>query len=185
MRGVPQIEVTFDIDANGIVNVSAKDLGTGKEQHITITAGSSMSDEEIDKAVKEAAEFEAQDKARKEAVDTRNEAESFVFQTEKALNDVGDKISADEKASVEADVQALKDILERTKDAELTSDQVAEIKAAQEKLMTGAQALFTKMYEQMQGANGAGPDMGNMGGADMGAQSAPEDDIIDGDFREV
>ena len=185
MRGVPQIEVTFDIDANGIVNVSAKDLGTGKEQHITITAGSSMSDEEIDKAVKEAAEFEAQDKARKEAIDTRNEAESFVFQTEKALNDVGDKISADEKASVEADVQALKDILERTKDAELTSDQVAEIKAAQEKLMTGAQALFTKMYEQMQGANAAGPDMSNMGGADMGAQSAPEDDIIDGDFREV
>ena len=191
MRGVPQIEVTFDIDANGIVNVSAKDLGTGKEQHITITAGSSMSDEEIDKAVKEAAEFEAQDKARKEAIDTRNEAESFVFQTEKALNDVGDKISADEKASVEADVAALKEILEKTKDAELTSDQVAEIKAAQEKLMTGAQALFTKMYEQMQGANGAGPDMSNMGGAaDMGAQSAgtqgmPEDDIIDGDFREV
>ena len=186
MRGVPQIEVTFDIDANGIVNVSAKDLGTGKEQHITITAGSSMSDEEIEKAVKEAAEFEAQDNARKEAIDTRNDAESFVFQTEKALNDVGDKISADEKASVEADVQALKDILERTKDTELTSDQVAEIKAAQEKLMTGAQALFTKMYEQMQGANGAGPDMSNMGGpADMGAQSAPEDDIIDGDFREV
>ena len=188
MRGVPQIEVTFDIDANGIVNVSAKDLGTGKEQHITITAGSSMSDEEIDKAVKEAAEFEAQDKARKEAIDTRNEAESFVFQTEKALNDVGDKISADEKASVEADVAALKEILEKTKDVELTSDQVAEIKAAQEKLMTGAQALFTKMYEQMQGANGAGPDMSNMGGAaDMGAQSAgtPEDDIIDGDFREV
>ena len=186
MRGVPQIEVTFDIDANGIVNVSAKDLGTGKEQHITITAGSSMSDEEIDKAVKEAAEFEAQDKARKEAIDTRNEAESFVFQTEKALNDVGDKISADEKASVEADVAALKDILEKTKDVELTSDQVAEIKAAQEKLMTGAQALFTKMYENMQGANGAGPDMSNMGGAaDMGAQGAPEDDIIDGDFREV
>ena len=186
MRGVPQIEVTFDIDANGIVNVSAKDLGTGKEQHITITAGSSMSDEEIDKAVKEAAEFEAQDKARKEAIDTRNEAESFVFQTEKALNDVGDKISADEKASVEADVAALKEILEKTKDVELTSDQVAEIKAAQEKLMTGAQALFTKMYESMQGANGAGPDMSNMGGAaDMGAQSAPEDDIIDGDFREV
>ncbi len=188
MRGVPQIEVTFDIDANGIVNVSAKDLGTGKEQHITITAGSSMSDDEIDRAVKEAAEFEAQDKARKEAIDARNEAESFVFQTEKALNDVGDKISADEKASVEADVAALKEILERTKDAELTSDQVAEIKAAQEKLMTGAQALFTKMYENMQGANGAGPDMSNMGGAaDMGAQSAgaPEDDIIDGDFREV
>ena len=89
MRGVPQIEVTFDIDANGIVNVSAKDLGTGKEQHITITASSNMSDDEIDKAVKEAAEFEAQDKKRKEAIDTRNEADSFVFQTEKALNEVG------------------------------------------------------------------------------------------------
>ena len=188
MRGVPQIEVTFDIDANGIVNVSAKDLGTGKEQHITITAGSSMSDEEIDKAVKEAAEFEAQDKARKEAIDTRNEAESFVFQTEKALNDVGDKISADEKASVEADVAALKEILERTKDAELTADQVAEIKAAQEKLMTGAQALFTKMYEQMQGANGAagaGPDMSGMGSAADQTAADNNDDIIDGDFREV
>ena len=188
MRGVPQIEVTFDIDANGIVNVSAKDLGTGKEQHITITAGSSMSDEEIDKAVKEAAEFEAQDKARKEAIDTRNEAESFVFQTEKALNDVGDKISADEKASVEADVAALKEILEKTKDAELTADQVAEIKAAQEKLMTGAQALFTKMYEQMQGANGAagaGPDMSGMGSAADQTAADNNDDIIDGDFREV
>ncbi len=184
MRGVPQIEVTFDIDANGIVNVSAKDLGTGKEQHITITAGSSMSDDEIDRAVKEAAEFEAQDKARKEAIDTRNEAESFLFQTEKALNDVGDKISADEKASVEADAAALKEILEKTKDVELTSEQVAEIKAAQEKLMTGAQALFTKMYEQMQGANGAGPDMSNMGGA-AGQAADNNDDIIDGDFREV
>ncbi len=192
MRGVPQIEVTFDIDANGIVNVSAKDLGTGKEQHITITAGSSMSDDEIDKAVKEAAEYEAQDKARKEAIDTRNEADSFVFQTEKALNEVGDKVDATEKASVEADLQALKDILERTKDQELTSDQVAEIKAAQEKLMTGAQSLFSKMYEQAQGAAGAaGPDMSGFagaadGGADAGAaDSAADDDIIDGDFREV
>ncbi|MCR5399470.1 MAG: molecular chaperone DnaK [Lachnospiraceae bacterium] len=192
MRGVPQIEVTFDIDANGIVNVSAKDLGTGKEQHITITAGSSMSDDEIDRAVKEAQEYEAQDKARKEAIDARNEADSFVFQTEKALNEVGDKVDASEKASVEADLQALKDILERTKDQDLTSDQVAEIKAAQEKLMTGAQSLFAKMYEQAQGAAGAGPDMsGFTGTADAGADaagsadSAADDDIIDGDFREV
>ncbi len=192
MRGVPQIEVTFDIDANGIVNVSAKDLGTGKEQHITITAGSSMSDDEIEKAVKEAQEYEAQDKARKEAIDARNEADSFVFQTEKALNEVGDKVDASEKASVEADLQALKDILERTKDQDLTSDQVAEIKAAQEKLMTGAQSLFAKMYEQAQGAAGAGPDMsGFTGAADAGADaagstdSAADDDIIDGDFREV
>jgi len=184
MRGVPQIEVTFDIDANGIVNVSAKDLGTGKEQHITITAGSSMSDDEIDKAVKEAAEFEAQDKKRKEAIDTRNEADSFVFQTEKALNEVGDKISADEKAAVQADVDALKAILERTKDQEMSDSDIDEMKAAKEKLMTGAQALFTKMYENMQGAQGAaGPDMSGMG---AGAQTeAPNDDIIDGDFREV
>ena len=185
MRGVPQIEVTFDIDANGIVNVSAKDLGTGKEQHITITAGSSMSDDEIDRAVKEAAEYEAQDKARKEAIDARNEADSFVFQTEKALKEAGDKIDANEKANVEADLNALKDMLERTKDQEMTADQVAEMKAAQEKLMTGAQSLFAKMYEQAQGAAGqAGPDMSNMGGAATGAGTA-EDDIIDGDFREV
>ncbi len=188
MRGVPQIEVTFDIDANGIVNVSAKDLGTGKEQHITITAGSSMSDDEIDKAVKEAQEYEAQDKARKEAIDTRNEADSFVFQTEKALNEVGDKVDATEKASVEADLNALKELLEKTKDQELTSDQVSEIKAAQEKLMTGAQSLFSKMYEQAQGAAGAGPDMGAAAGTSDAAgtaDSAAEDDIIDGDFREV
>ena len=190
MRGVPQIEVTFDIDANGIVNVSAKDLGTGKEQHITITAGSSMSDDEIDKAIKEAAEYEAQDKARKEAIDARNEADSFVFQTEKALNEVGDKVDAGEKAKVEEDLKALKDILEKTKDQEMTSDQVSEMKAAQEKLMSGAQNLFAKMYEQAQGAAGAagaGPDMSGMGGASNAgaADSAPNDDIIDGDFREV
>ena len=108
-RGVPQIEVTFDIDANGIVNVSAKDLGTGKEQHITITAGSNMSDEDIEKAVKEAAEFEAQDKKRKEAIDTRNDADAFVFQTEKALEEVGDKIDAADKSAVEADIAAMQD----------------------------------------------------------------------------
>ena len=185
MRGVPQIEVTFDIDANGIVNVSAKDLGTGKEQHITITAGSSMSDDEIDRAVKEAAEYEAQDKARKEAVDARNEADSFVFQTEKALKEAGDKIDANEKANVEADLNALKDMLERTKDQEMSADQVAEMKAAQEKLMTGAQSLFAKMYEQAQAAGQAGPDMSNMDGAYQSADTSADDDIIDGDFREV
>ena len=186
MRGVPQIEVTFDIDANGIVNVSAKDLGTGKEQHITITAGSSMSDDEIDRAVKEAAEYEAQDKARKEAIDARNEADSFVFQTEKALKEAGDKIDANEKANVEADLNALKDMLERTKDQEMTADQVAEMKAAQEKLMTGAQSLFAKMYEQAQAAAGAqaGPDMAGNSSAYQSTDAA-DDDIIDGDFREV
>lgn len=186
MRGVPQIEVTFDIDANGIVNVTAKDLGTGKEQHITITAGSNMSDDEIDKAVKEAAEYEAQDKKRKEAIDTRNEADSFVFQTEKALSEVGDKIDASEKSGVEADLQAVKDILEKTKDQEMTDSQMDELKAAKEKLTTSAQSLFTKMYENMQQAQG-GPDMGNMdGAADAGTQQeAPADDVVDGDYREV
>ena len=144
-RGVPQIEVTFDIDANGIVNVSAKDLGTGKEQHITITAGSNMSDEDIDKAVKEAAEYEAQDKKRKEAIDARNDADSFVFQTEKALEEVGDKIDANEKASLETDLNDLKSLLESTKDAEMTEDQVSEIKAANRKtLMSKAQNTLHK-----------------------------------------
>ncbi|MBD5523641.1 MAG: molecular chaperone DnaK [Lachnospiraceae bacterium] len=185
MRGVPQIEVTFDIDANGIVNVSAKDLGTGKEQHITITAGSNMSDDEIDRAVKEAAEYEAQDKKRKEAIDTRNEADSFVFQTEKALSEVGDKLDASEKSGVEADLQAVKDILEKTKDQEMSDSQIDELKAAKEKLTNSAQALFTKMYENMQQAQG-GPDMGNMGGAaDESAQSGAADDVVDGDYREV
>ena len=186
MRGVPQIEVTFDIDANGIVNVSAKDLGTGKEQHITITAGSNMSDDEIEKAVKEAAEYEAQDKKRKEAIDTRNEADSFVFQTEKALSEVGDKIDASEKAGVEADLQAVKDILEQTKDQEMTDGQLDDLKAAKEKLTNSAQSLFTKMYENMQQAQG-GPDMSGMGGEAAGenAQSDAADDVVDGDYREV
>ena len=187
-RGVPQIEVTFDIDANGIVNVSAKDLGTGKEQHITITAGSNMSDSDIEKAVKEAAEYEAQDKKRKEAIDARNDADSMVFQVEKALNEVGDKIDASEKAGLEGELNALKDLLEKTKDQELSEDQVAEIKAAQEKMMASAQGLFTKMYEGMQGA-GAGPDMSGMGGdmGGMGGQAGgnSDDDIIDGDFKEI
>ncbi|MGN0412278.1 MAG: molecular chaperone DnaK, partial [Lachnospiraceae bacterium] len=186
MRGVPQIEVTFDIDANGIVNVSAKDLGTGKEQHITITAGSNMSDADIEKAVKEAAEFEAQDKKRKEAIDARNDADAFVFQTEKALNEVGDKIDASQKATVEDDIKAVKDILERTKDQEMSDSDLDALKAAKEKLTNDAQALFTKMYENMQaaqGGQGAGPDMSGFTGAQNAGQ--PEDDIIDGDFREV
>ena len=183
---MPQIEVTFDIDANGIVNVSAKDLGTGKEQHITITAGSNMSEDDISKAVKEAAEYEAQDKKRKEAIDTRNEADSFVFQTEKALEDVGDKIPEADKASVQADLTALKTLLDQTKDQEMTESQVADMKAAQEKLMQSAQTLFSKVYEQAQAAGGAGPDMGGAAGAGAAdAGSAPEDDVIDGDFREV
>ena len=182
-RGIPQIEVTFDIDANGIVNVSAKDLGTGKEQHITITAGSNMSDDDIDKAVKEAAEFEAQDKKRKEAIDTRNEADAMVFQTEKAIKEVGDKVDATEKAAVEADVQALKDILAKSAPENTTEEQVAEIKAAKEKLMESAQKLFTKMYEQ------AGAAAGAQAGPTPEAGPAPDgfqgDDVVDGDYKEV
>ena len=189
-RGVPQIEVTFDIDANGIVNVSAKDKGTGKEQHITITAGSSMSDDEIERAVKEAQEYEAQDKKRKEAIDTRNEADSMVFQVEKALNEVGDKVDASEKANVQADVDALKKLLEETKDQELSEDQVSQIKAAQEKMMASSQNVFSKMYEGMQGgAAGAGPDMSGATGSTTGSDSSDggngSDDIIDGDFKEI
>ena len=183
-RGIPQIEVTFDIDANGIVNVSAKDLGTGKEQHITITAGSNMSDSDIDKAVTEAAEFEAQDQKRKEAIDTRNEADAMVFQTEKALKEVGDKLDAADKSSVEADVQALKDILAKSTPEDTSDAQVAEIKAAKDKLMESAQKLFTKMYEQA-GAAGAG----TAGGPTPEAGPAPEgfqgDDVVDGDYKEV
>ncbi|MDD3361663.1 MAG: molecular chaperone DnaK [Hespellia sp.] len=184
-RGIPQIEVTFDIDANGIVNVSAKDLGTGKEQHITITAGSNMSDSDIDQAVKDAAAFEAEDKKRKEAIDARNDAEAMVFQTEKAMKDVGDKIDAADKDAVQADVDALKKLVEEAKPEEMTDAQVAELKAGQEKLMESAQKLFAKVYEQAnpQGAAGAGPDMG------AGAGPAPEgfqgDDVVDGDYKEV
>ena len=181
-RGVPQIEVTFDIDANGIVNVSAKDLGTGREQHITITAGSNLSDADIEKAVKEAAEYEAQDKKRKEAVETRNDADSMVFQTEKALSEVGDKISESDKQAVEADLAHLKELVEKSNPEVMSEGEVADIKAAKEKLMTSAQALFAKVYEQAQGAAGAGPDMGGAAGADYSNQN---DDVVDGDYREV
>ncbi len=189
-RGVPQIEVTFDIDANGIVNVSAKDLGTGKEQHITITAGSNMSDEEIDRAVKEAAEYEAQDKKRKEAIDARNDADSFVFQTQKALDEVGDKLDEADKSAIEADLAALKELVDKHENADsMTDSDVAEMKAAQEKLQESAQKVFAKMYEnaQAQGAAGAGPDMGAAGPdmGNMGGGAGPDDDVVDADFKEV
>ena len=186
-RGVPQIEVTFDIDANGIVNVSAKDLGTGKEQHITITAGSNMSDSDIEKAVKEAAEYEAQDKKRKEAIDTRNDADAMVFQTEKAMEEVGDKIDANDKTAVEADLNALKDLIAKAPVDNMTDAQVEEIKAGKEKLMQSAQKLFAKVYEQSQagaqGAAGAGPDMG--GAAQGGNEAGYGDDVVDADYKEV
>ncbi|KIR03401.1 Chaperone protein DnaK [Lachnospiraceae bacterium TWA4] len=185
-RGVPQIEVTFDIDANGIINVSAKDLGTGKEQHITITSGTNMSDDEIDKAVKEAAEFEAQDKKRKEAIDARNEADSMVFQTEDALKNVGDQIDPAAKATVEEDLKALKATLEATANMEISDSQLDELKSGKEKLMNDAQALFQKVYENAQAAGGqagAGPDMSGAGAQAGG--SAPDDDVVDADYKEV
>lgn len=184
-RGMPQIEVTFDIDANGIVNVSAKDLGTGKEQHITITAGSNMSDSDIEKAVREAAEYEAQDKKRKEAVEVRNDADSMVFQTQKALDEVGDKVSAEDKVKVEADLNTLKELIEKSNPEDMSDAEVDQIKSAKETLMQSAQAVFNKMYEQMQGAGGAQagpePDMG----ADPQTDSSAADDVVDGDYREV
>ena len=187
-RGVPQIEVTFDIDANGIVNVSAKDKGTGKEQHITITSGSNMSKEDIDKAVNEAAQFEAADKEKKEAIEVRNGADSIVFQTKKALTDVGDKISDSEKAGVEADLKALEDVLSANPLESITKDGAEKIKAAQEKLMQSSQALFTKVYEQAQaaGAAGAGAEAGGSANAGQRAGSGSADDnVVDGDFKEV
>ncbi|OUP20316.1 molecular chaperone DnaK [Lachnoclostridium sp. An196] len=182
-RGVPQIEVTFDIDANGIVNVSAKDLGTGKEQHITITAGSNMSEADIDKAVKEAAEYEAQDKKRKEAIDARNDADAMVFQTEKALEEAGDKLDPADKSAVEEKLNSLKAVVERTANQTDISDaDLDALKSGREDLMNAAQKLFQKMYEQTQGgAQGAGPDMGGAGQS----QSGPADDVVDGDYREV
>ena len=187
-RGVPQIEVTFDIDANGIVNVSAKDKGTGKEQHITITSGSNMSKEDIDKAVNEAAQFEAADKEKKEAIEVRNGADSIVFQTKKALSEVGDKISDSEKSGVEADLKALEDILSAHPLESITKDGAEQIKAAQEKLMQSSQALFTKVYEQAQaaGAAGAGAEAGGSANAGQSAGTGNADDnVVDGDFKEV
>ncbi|MBQ2250581.1 MAG: Hsp70 family protein, partial [Lachnospiraceae bacterium] len=147
------------------------------EQHITITSGSNMSDADIEKAVKEAAEFEAQDKKRKEAVDTRNEADSMVFQTEKALEEVGDKIDANDKAAVEADLTALKEAIDRAPIDQMTDAQIEDIKAGKEKLMQSAQQLFAKVYEQAQAAQGA---------AGQNAQQAGYgDDVVDGEYKEV
>ena len=194
-RGVPQIEVIFDIDANGIVNVSAKDKGTGREQHITITSGTTMSESDIERAVKEAAEYEAQDKKRKEAVDTRNEADSIVFQTEKALADVGDKIAESDKATVQADIDHLKELLNKTNPEVMSDGEVEDLKAAKEKLMTDSQSLFQKVYEQSQAAGGADGANGgfdpNQGFSGQGAQgfnggnNGGDDDVVDADYKEV
>ena len=155
-RGVPQIEVTFDIDANGIVNVSAKDLGTGTEQKITITASSNLSEEEIDKAVKEAEKYAAEDKAFKEKVDVKNNAENMVRQTEKALEDLGDKVSADEKAGVQAEIEKVKEALK--------TDDTEKIKNTTEELSKKFYEISQKLYQQAQAAQAA------QGGADAGAR---------------
>ena len=189
-RGVPQIEVTFDIDANGIVNVSAKDLGTGKEQHITITAGSNMSEDEIRQGCERSGGgYEAQDKKRKEAIDARNDADAAVFQVEKALEEAGDKISSHDKTAVEADLNALKELLKNTPADNMTDAQVADLKAGQEKLMKSAQSLFTKMYENMQQQNqggqaGPGPQAGAGAGGNT-AGGGNDDDVVDADYKEV
>ena len=177
-RGIPQIEVTFDIDANGIVKVSAKDLGTGKEQHITITASTNLSDEEIEKAVKEAEQFAAEDKKRKEAIDAKNEADAMVFQTEKMLKDMEDKLEADDKAKVEASLNKLKELNEKAVAGAMTEEQVAELKAAKEELTNVFYSISEKLYSQAGAAQGATPDM------NAGSQAHADDDVIDADFKE-
>ena len=182
-RGIPQIEVTFDIDANGIVKVSAKDLGTGKEQNITITASSNLSDAEIEKAVEEAKAFEAQDKKRKENIDARNEADSIAFQVEKQLGELGDKLEASDKAQLESELKELKEILEKTKAEAMTEDEVSRMNAAKDKLANTMQQAATKLYSQAQaaGAAGAAPEANN-GGQQAGTSN--DDDVVDVDFKE-
>ena len=176
-RGVPQIEVTFDIDANGIVNVSAKDLGTGKEQHITITSSTNMSKEDIDKAVKEAEQFAAEDAKRKEEVDVRNQADQVIYQTEKALEDAKDKIDANDKATVEAAINKLKDAMKGT--------DIEAIKTATEEASKAFYPIAEKMYQQANPQGGqAGPDMGaNFGGQAGGANTDPN--VVDADYQVV
>ena len=176
-RGVPQIEVTFDIDSNGIVNVSAKDLGTGKEQHITITSSTNMSKDDIDKAVREAEQFAAEDKKQREAADIRNQADQMVFQTEKTLEDMGDKIPASDRNSVES-------ALNHLKETQKGSD-VEAIKAATEELTKAFYAVSEKLYQQNGGQAGPGPDMGgaNFGGQAGGSGAGP--DVVDADYEVV
>lgn len=179
-RGVPQIEVTFDIDANGIVNVSAKDMGTGKEQHITITSSTNMSKEDIDKAVKDAERFAAEDAKKKEEVDVRNQAEQMVYQTEKTMEDLKDKIDAGDKSTLDAALNKLKDALKGT--------DTAAIKTATEDLSKAFYPITEKLYQQANPQGGQpGPDMGGFnGGAQGGAQSGPTDDgVVDADYKVV
>ena len=173
-RGVPQIEVTFDIDANGIVHVSAKDLGSGKETGITITSSTNMNKDDVERAVKEAEQYAAEDKKRREAIDTRNNADQIVYQTEKTVKDLGDKISAEDKATIEKKTEAVKEALKGTDDEM--------IKAATDDLAKVSMEIFGKVYQSNAGAAGAaGPDMGGA----AGAGAAPDDGVVDADYREV
>ena len=175
-RGVPQIEVTFDIDANGIVHVSAKDLGTGKEQSITITASTNMSKDDIDKAVKDAERFAEEDKKKREEIDIRNGADQMVFQTEKALGELGDKVDAGEKADVEAKLNALKEALKGT--------DIEAIKAKQEELQKAFYAISEKVYKQAAEAQQAAGQQPGAGAAGNGG-STGDDGVVDADFKEV
>lgn len=170
-RGVPQIEVSFDIDANGIVNVSAKDLGTGKEQHITITSGSNMSEAEINQAVKEAARFEAEDKKKKEAIDLRNEAESLMIQTEKTMDEMGNKISSSDKMNLQADIDDLKELLKETSISSMSDNDIEKIRKAKDEMMATAQNVFSKMYNQSQPVY-------------EDSTTSSDEDIIDADYKE-
>ncbi len=202
-RGVPQIEVTFDIDANGIVNVTAKDKGSGKEQKITITASSNLSDAEIDRAVKEAEQYAAEDKKRKEAVDTLNEADAMVMQTEKSLEELGDKVPADDKSNIEGKLSALKTLVQDNKNNQnLTESQVSELKSKTEELTQALNQMAEKLYQQQGGAQGQAGGQDFNGGQGFngqgfngqgfngqgfnGGNNNPNDDgTIDADYREV
>ena len=173
-RGIPQIEVSFDIDANGLVKVSAVDKGTGKEANITITASTNLSDDEIDKAVKEAEKYAEEDKKRKESIEVKNTAEQTVYQTEKTLQELGDKVSAEDKQNIESKVNALKEVKDGT--------DLEAIKKAMDELNQAFYAVSSKMYQQNGEAQGQGFDPNNMGGA--GQEQAPHDDnVVDADFE--
>ena len=179
-RGVPRIEVTFDIDANGIVHVSAKDLGTGKEQNITITSSTNMSKEDIDKAVKEAEAFAAEDKKKREDVDARNNADSLVFQCEKALGEIGDKIDPADKSSIQSKIDALKEALK--------GSDIEAVKSKKAELEQEFQKVSTKLYEQAAAAQGAAGGMGDMGGNMGGSENGGaknDDGVIDAEFTDA
>ncbi len=175
-RGVPQIEVTFDIDANGIVNVSAKDKGTGKEQKVTITASTNLSEEEIDRAIKEAQKFEEEDKKRKEAVEIRNNADSMVFQSEKVLNDLGDKISSEEKSKIQGEIEKVKEALK--------GDDTDAIKNATESLQKAFYEISQKIYQQ--NPQGAQQDAGMGGSAgESGDAGGGQENVYEADYEVV